>query len=785
MKIEALLSSANIEALGLQNLKLNSERYLLKARQASLNPKLAGQSLRNSKDLSAIVAARLIEICGEQNLRKAGAVQIGSQARGELCLKSDLDLLFIGDPAAAAEISAKLAEMGLSSGVRYLETEGAASLPFKDQLALLDAQPYFEATELTELILRMRADLFRQRKSMLAQLNQERKDRSQRFDSVSGVLEPNIKLGIGGLRDLNQARMVRRLFAEKFDVSDHAEIIYTTYLDFFLAIRQRLHAGVGGNDTLSAYEQSRLANELGFLNPREFMREVQLGLARVAFYADVDFERARKAKSSVPLKKDSSFSERVQKLARDPGLLNQWYLREGPLPHKFQDESLIQCLKQALFKEKTDELLVAMFRSRMMEHLMTGFVDIIGYVQHDQYHRFTVDAHLMQAGREALRAKRRPSILGRFKKTAHELSAKDWEILTWAALYHDIGKGDAALSELKHSEHSDRSYEILLKDLNRFGVAEDVIEDVAWLVKNHLVLSQAAFKSSGQNPQIWKELFDLGVSGVKLKRLAIFTLIDIRATNREAHTPWKERLLFDLMTSMQKPEAVSMNELAHAVKEIEGEQSPLLDIVPKLDPFLLANVSPRLIAKDLILIVEKPQENNINTFWDPKHRKYWVRYFSPVDASGIFFKLASVLLGAGLSVRHASINSLPGFGVYDWIEVKPPRERKRLPLRLSDAYRKIDQDIKLPRWQKRFEHIDLVHASQQEWIIEFKGKDFRGALLFALYLLSQAGPVSIKWARVHTWGLQIDDIFGIEPLAQISPVEFLERLQRVQKDFEL
>jgi hypothetical protein len=81
------------------------------------------------------------------------------------------------------------------------------------------------------------------------------------------------------------------------------------------------------------------------------------------------------------------------------------------------------------------------FRSQMVSHLIPHFTDVVGLVQHDQYHRFSVDAHLLQAVHEVKRLYTYPKLFGKLQFYAEKLNLTDWNILRWAALYHDIAKG--------------------------------------------------------------------------------------------------------------------------------------------------------------------------------------------------------------------------------------------------------------------------------------------------------------------------------------------------------
>ncbi len=113
----------------------------------------------------------------------------------------------------------------------------------------------------------------------------ERKKRAQRFDSITNYLEPNIKFGPGGLRDLEQGLQIYELFAEKFTHPGHALNVLQYYRSYWLSLRQKLHLE-GHGDILSSAVQFDLGQWMGFKSHKDFMRDLQRGLSRVHFYSD-------------------------------------------------------------------------------------------------------------------------------------------------------------------------------------------------------------------------------------------------------------------------------------------------------------------------------------------------------------------------------------------------------------------------------------------------------------------------------------------------------------------
>ncbi len=719
--------------------------------------------------------------------QKSLPIALGSWARSELSPKSDLDLLFAGDESAAAEITMMAQEAGIKIRGRVPESKDDWTIGVEafDVLALLYARPLTNeaSVALAAQLAKLKVRLKGLRRGYFAALKSERRARSERFDSITNFLEPNLKYGPGGLRDMGQAYQLRRLFPERFQSEErgHALAVFEYYKKFFLLARIRMQLSEGGGDLLSAHEQAAVASWFGFESGRDFMREIQRGLSRVAFYADVDFETVKVSEKSLEryTPKQTSFSqlhsmsftELAAWLEKEPTVLVQAKARELGFKlfraagrksetEKWRaHEALRKILVKSIDPLQSDDVTIALFRSRWIDLAVTDFKKIVGYVQHDQYHRYTVDAHLMQAIREMKRVAKRPTLLGRLAPIAKGMSKEDWKILGWTALYHDVGKGSGG-------DHSDKSVVIAKHDLAKWGVSEESCSEIIWLIENHLELSTAAFRGNPAHPSTWRMLHGKGIEGKRLSRLAIFTAVDIRATNREAYTAWKERLLHELVKYLELPEARQLSKLEKAL-------GPKVDraVLDRIDPFLVSALPTSALAGDLkevALAMKTPGGDalfSVRALKLAKQNRVWIRFHTKTDRTGLFAQMARALQSAGLSVRHASILSDEAIGVYDWFEVKPPRSMKGLETKIDRALLlNATADSAAGRLTASiFDDIECLSKGDAEWVISFRGRDSRGALLRAAEALADEG-LSILWAKVHTWGRQIDDVFGVSPL---------------------
>ncbi|HMN69217.1 MAG TPA: protein-PII uridylyltransferase, partial [Bdellovibrionales bacterium] len=303
--------------------------------------------------------------------------------------------------------------------------------------------------------------------------------------------------------------------------------------------------------------------------------------------------------------------------------------------------------------------------------------------------------------------------------------------------------------------------------LGAWGSGEALTADVRWLVENHLLLSTAAFRQNPQAQSTWKRLFQRGVEGRRLTLLALFTAIDIRATNPEAWTPWKAQLLNNLVKSMNSPEAVSLHRHLAFIKrkKLKVSEETLL----ALDPLLMQMVAPKILLEDLEA-ARKAKEDLPVKIWRAPNKRVWIRFHRREDKPGLFFGFVRKLFGLGLSIQLSSVHTLPDVGVYDWFCVRTEKPTRQIAKWLS--FESSADGQTLPKVQ--FQSVELIAQDEDEWILSFRGKDQRGLLLTAASVLFEEG-LSLRWARAHTWGQQVEDVFAVRPFGEVE-----ERLARLQ-----
>lgn len=727
-----------------------------------------------NENLSLWLGDRLEELFkAHPEWQRTHPVILGSWARGELTPKSDIDVLFCGDEGIVKAFVDGLQEKGLKLRYRMPQNpeDWTENVEAFDILALLKARPWTPeaAHKLFEQQKKIWSHKKHFRRELLKAIKAERRDREQRFDSITNYLEPNIKFGPGGLRDLEQGLQVYELFAEKFTNPAHALNILHYYRSYFITLRQKLHLD-GHGDILSGAVQFDLAKWMGFRTNKDFMRSLQRGLSRVSFYSDWIVEVAESSLQEIErieMLKLKKFEDLTLALHNDSKVLVQKKVRENldvlmtDQVVKLQGKRRGRELHKVLDVAAPDAFLVSVFRSRFIDKLVPEIRRLVGYVQHDQYHRFTADSHIMQACREVKRVYKKPSALGTLKDLTKDLTTEDWKILSWSCLYHDLAKG------LESSEHhSDLGVDIVRRDFKSYGFSKSFTDEVVWMVQNHLELSQAAFRKNPKDPKTWQELREKGVLGSRLSRLALFTAIDIRATNPDAWNEWKAKLLKELVLNLQSKRAQNYYDfdLLKKAKRLNLTS----EVIEDLGGQLLESLPLKELVNDLKR-AEKSEGSLKPLLMKTKKGELWIRFHTKQDRAGILSDYVAQLYSLGLGIRHASIHTLPGVGVYDWFQVTTTRPLASVAKMLEHA---TMQSRPVP--SVCFDSIQLVSADEKEWVVSFKGPDQNGLLAASSRALSDLN-LSVKSARVHTWGRQVDDIFVVQ--AKGSWTDILSKLR--------
>ncbi len=421
----------------------------------------------------------------------------------------------------------------------------------------------------------------------------ERDERHKRLGDSRYQLEPNIKEGKGGLRDLSTlfwiakyvyrvddaAKLVARgVFsaeeARRFDAAHH----------FLWTVRCHLHFLTGrGEERLTFDLQKEVAARMGYHDHagakavERFMKDYYLvakdvgELTRIVC-AQLEAEHKRRARFRLPglnrrrrvdgfkvegdrlsVAKPEAFRDAPIRMLRIFAAAQAHDLDIHPRALRWITRNLERIDDGLRRDPEANKLFLAILTSpkdpetalrRMNEAGVLGcflpeFGRIVAQMQYNMYHHYTVDEHTIFAIGELYRIEQ--GLLQEIAPIASEVIHKvqSRRALYVAVLLHDIAKGRAG-------DHSVVGEEVALEVCPRLGLSEEESETVAWLVRHHLDMSAVAFKRDLGEPKTIRDFAENVQSLERLRLLLCLTVADIRAVGPGTWNDWKAALLRDL-----------------------------------------------------------------------------------------------------------------------------------------------------------------------------------------------------------------------------------------------
>jgi [protein-PII] uridylyltransferase len=683
----------------------------------------------------------LFELAQQGSYAPIALVAVGGYGRAELFPYSDLDLLFLFD-AAEAHAAARIAEfilyilwdLGLKVGQSHRTVEETIALAKQDftiRTNLLDAR--FLAGK-DSIFTAMQEQFEREIRSgsalefVEAKLA-ERDARHMRFGDSRYMLEPNVKEGKGGLRDLHTLWWMARYIYPIGDIKDLVgmnlltEDEYKTFDNarrFLWRVRIYLHYLVDrAEERLTFDRQHALAVKMGFSHPsfnrsiERFMRRYFVAVRTVGsmtrvFCALLEEEKKRKPRKSLawlwhmPWKLNGFFldGERLNvrseqafdhnpilmveifKMANDHGLDIHPRAIQFMGRHLSRIDDVVRSDPKAnalfmeiLLGENAETTLRRMSEAGVLGRLIPDFGRIVGQTQFNMYHVFTVDEHTLVA----------LGILHSIEKGAinKELPlATDIvqriqmrRVLHLALFCHDIAKG-------RGGDHSELGEKIAARLAARFGFSPDEIETTAWLVRHHLLFSNTAFKRDIDDPKTIQDFVALVRTPERLKLLLILTAADIRAVGPTVWNAWKGALLRDLYKRAEQCMGTGEVELKkhHAsqfrtdlLQRLAGWKEADIDAyLEQGNPSFWANFD---LSRHAVIarMMKQAKSMSLPLLLDTHHtyeHSITEIIVCTYDQNGLFSKIAGAMALSGANIINAKIFTLKNGMVVDVFQVQ-------------------------------------------------------------------------------------------------------------------
>ena len=741
-------------------------------------------------------------------------IALGSYGRRELCISSDVDLMVIHEGRLSKEIGDIISRVLYTLWDAKLEVgHSILTIPESIRLAindftvltsLIDARFLLGSTSfhrLFEEAFWSRID--RVKDSLLHQFLLYQKRRKDKYGTEEYFMEPDIKEGLGGLRDLHFMAWMARIYFKSKRISDIKRFQVFSHFDldklndsksFFLKVRNQLHllAGLKEDRLLLSY-QADLTRNLGYQDtayltgPERFMKDLYLHLNRMR-YGHEEF-RTKAMDIILPSSSDSVPSRLPKEFEAIKGNIT---LKESFLSEK--DPSVIL---KALYEANQRNLFVdsefiwearkkiAMGKKKIVEspEAKTLFLNIIlnpknpkiirlaleiGLIglfipefkrirnlgELDYYHVETVDLHSLRT-LEVINEISKGAYDERwpiFRKIYEDLEHPNWLFL--AGLLHDIGKG-------RGGDHSEKGSRLIPEILKRLGIDRDALEVIPFVVKHHLLLARVSQRRDLNDEKTAVQVAQIIQDKTILKILFLLTVADSLATGPLARSDWKIMLLMELFFKVRRILEVGTLASPHATSKMEKSKRLILDrldtefpreeilhLMDQVPERYLINTPPEDMIKHFQMALNLGKEKLSLHIQNVKPASVARIILCIVDQPGLFHKMVGVFTLNNIKVLSANIFTLKNGLAFDTYEVTNP----------------VDPFRELETWEKIYEDIDsaLEHRLPLDELIGKKGKSTLGA---GRYLGSKTKKVKIN--------NEISDFFTAIEISSEAKIELL------------
>ncbi len=658
---------------------------------------------------------------------KWALMAVGGFGRGEMSFLSDLDLLFLYHrrlPPSLEELIRELAyqlwDADFEVGYTTSSVSGAKQLmrdDFSVETTYLDPRfiggnrRFFD--DWRKSLLKSYGS--QKRKRFLRNLVGYREKRLMEYGESSYLLEPQVKEGIGGLRDLHMIHWAGMVFTGSGSYSvlrerrwlEADEILWLEQAhDFLWRVRLQLHQLHGRRqDQLLLSDQEPLAARLGFINGREgsaveaFMRYYYRHTARIRRVTTFFLERLEENELS-------GFRKRTQRkrilpgpfrlvgqhlqfmepelVSQRPEVIMQFFwqvARSGAHFHHrmgqvirsnlkhFTDEHrrdprvIEQFFDILLDSENAFRVLKAMIETGFLERFLPEFSPIRYRVQYDVYHLYTVDEHLLRTVWQLHRmSEETDDNIPDFDLGGILTEVENKKVFFLAALVHDIGKGQGR-------NHAARGA-IMARHLgHRMRMTPTEVDLLEYLVANHLLLAETALKRDlSEEKPVFKCALQIG-DRQRLRMLYLLTVADSKATGPGAWNTWKASLLRELYTKVdhillrgdwraediekqaRKTQAKVLQQLSEQTAEQEGAVRRWLEGLSYR--YLMSQPADAVVEHYHMERLLRKQRVAVTMKAD--EGEMWQLSLAARDQPGLFATIAGVLWIRGLNILSADI----------------------------------------------------------------------------------------------------------------------------------
>lgn len=789
-------------------------------------------------------------------------VAVGGYGRGELHPYSDIDLLILADKhideqtgQALSTFITHLWDLRLEVGhsVRTLKeclTQGKQDITIATNLMesrLINGdKPLYQ-----KLQKKVRSHRFWSSSAFFEAKLAEQEDRHQQYDDTAYNLEPNLKANPGGLRDIQTIGWVAK---NHFGAEDFQQLMIHGFLTkeeldellqcqaFLWQLRFALHCASGRSENRLLFDyQGTVAHMLGYLDEgneavekmmkrlyQTISRVIELNQMLLQLFDEAILGAYRKA-TSYPI--DQWFERRENQLhicqpdafakperillmllhvADDRNItqlsaatLRALRLQRRQQQQPLQDDEACRALFIRLLRHPrgTGRPLALMHRHGVLSAYLPAWKNIVGQMQFDLFHAYTVDEHTYRVTKNIYRFNRAPYCeeFPLARKIIAQLKHRD--LLVLAALFHDIAKG-------RGGDHSELGSQEAYAFCQQHNYPKAACELVAWLVENHLLMSVTAQKRDIYDPEIVQQFAGKVQSQQRLDYLYCLTVADIRATNDNLWNSWKGTLLRELYNTAGSLLATDLStppDLDEEIYQTRHQARELLADLPEAaidelwtrfaDDYFVRHTAQQIAWHARGIITNQHSEPPIVLASETVHKGGTEFFLYTADKPHLFLTTVETFDRKNLIIHDAQILSTnDGFTLDTFVVLEQdgttitaePRVRdivEQLVHNITHQPKQRSRTIRLPRQHKHFSvptEVTFIQPDHPErTMLELSTLDRPGLLLDIARVFEEL-ELSLLAAKITTVGERAEDFFSMTT-ADNQPLSSARRQQLSEK----
>ena len=794
----------------------------------------------HTKLVDDIVRDLVQNIIQEYSIDGFALIAVGGYGRNDLSPKSDVDLLFLYKKTNKniknfiTSLNNSLWDVGLEVGISFLTLKQAiidskkdikTVTKFAESRHLIGDEDYYgEFVRSIKILIGRMNPLKLSEKKLL-----ELVERHDYYLGIKSTLEPQIKEGIGGLRDIHTIIWVSIFMFNILKLEDLVQINIFTSKEikelrnawkFLLTVRAFIHLfNDSKGDSLSIENQLKISKKLSYRNNQKekgverFMKHLFVNIAKIesllnTFYSKLPEELIIKTiHKSKPAKTKSldkkCFIEKGfvhLKNYNSKNLLQNWLgVFESSLKHNLfvhprflktieekrkqikksmtpdQYETIVDIISS---KKNPIQVLRNLNDTKVLNELFPEFGRVWGQVQFDIYHHYTTDEHLLLTLYHLHELKKK-SFYKEIYSRLHQKVA-----LHVALLFHDIGKKGP-------KSHSIYGKELTQKIFKRLPLSAEDQELCLWLIENHLLMSDIAFKNDPQDPDVIASFTAIANTQEKVNSLFLFTLCDIAAVGPNILNEWRisllRSLLFNARDFLQRglDTANYSSSVQESLKKMVLEQADKeMKVFIKKSIRYFPNLYWEAFSSKMILDIfgfyldyQKNKKELSVKFLNYNNKEYGAVIVICPNRSGVLKDIVAGFHSSQINILGSRIISLNNNDIIDvfWVTssiqkaIVEKNEQERVIQNITASLNQEELETYQPLFPTKIKvevepRITIDNQmSKLATTFQILSGDRQGLLMDILQIFHDQN-MSVQSAKISTYGEKVFDIFQITDL---------------------